>query len=139
MAKSALRRTALAKGESFVLECVTSTKLIDPEMIEMREELSENFKKTLKVDSLGDVDMGMLLTALTAENPLERIAFRKANSSQAQTRNRDMSKVMVNQMDTDKTSDKEGVSRNPKIGFNCLHYMVSESCGTLEIKLTKKV
>jgi len=50
-----------------------------------------------------------------------------------------MSKVMVNQMDIDKTDEKEGVSRNPKIGFNCLHYMVSESCGTLEIKLTKKV
>ena len=41
--------------------------------------------------------MGMLLLALQAENPLERIAFRKANSSLAQTRTRDMSKVMVNQ------------------------------------------
>lgn len=122
-----------------MLECVTSTKLTDPEMLEMRSDVVENFKKTLKVDTLDGVDMGMLLTALQAENPLERIAFRKANSSQAQSRNRDMSKVMVNQMDIDKTDDKEGVSRNPKIGFNCLHYMVSESCGTLEIKLTKKV
>jgi len=50
-----------------------------------------------------------------------------------------MSKVMVNQVDNDMADDKEGVSRNPKIGFSCLHYMVSESCGTLEIKLTKKV
>ena len=138
MAKSALRRIAISKGESFVLECVTANKVNDPEMLELREEVTENFKKTLKVDTLDGVDMGMLLTALQAENPLERIAFRKANSSQAQTRNRDMSKVMVNAME-DKDDDKEGVSRNPKIGFNCLHYMVSESCGTLDIKLTKKV
>jgi len=139
MAKSALRRLAISKGESFVLEIVTSNKLTDPEMLELREEVVENFKKTLKVDTLDGVDMGMLLTALQAENPLERIAFRKANSSIAQTRNRDMSKVMVNQVDNFKEDDKEGVSRNPKIGFNCLHYMVSESCGTLEIKITKKV
>jgi hypothetical protein len=64
MAKSALRRVAINKGESFVLECVTSAKITEPEMLELREELTENFKKTLKVDSLEGVDMGMLLTAL---------------------------------------------------------------------------
>ena len=78
MAKSALRRIAISKGESFVLECVTSTKPTnDPMMMEMRDEVKENFKKTLKVDTLDGVDMGMLLAALQAENPLERIAFRK--------------------------------------------------------------
>lgn len=64
MAKSALRRVAISKGESFVLECVTSSKPVDNEMYELKEELTENFKKTLKVDSLEGVDMGMLLTAL---------------------------------------------------------------------------
>jgi len=83
MAKSALRRIAISKGESFVLECVTANKLTDPSMLEMREEIIENFKKTLKVDTLDGVDMGMLLTGLQAENPLERIAFRKANSTVA--------------------------------------------------------
>jgi hypothetical protein len=33
-------------------------------MLEMREEVTDNFKKTLKVDTLDGVDMGMLLTAL---------------------------------------------------------------------------
>jgi len=64
MAKSALRRVAISKGESFVLECVTSSKPVNNEMFELREELTENFKKTLKVESLDGVDMGMLLTAL---------------------------------------------------------------------------
>jgi hypothetical protein len=64
MAKSALRRVAINKGEGFVLECVTSSKCTDPAMLELREELTENFKKTLKVESLEGVDMGMLLTAL---------------------------------------------------------------------------
>lgn len=106
-------------------------------MLEMREEVTDNFKKTLKVDTLDGVDMGMLLTALQAENPLERIAFRKANSASHQAGKRDMSKVMINQM-APEVDDKDGTLRNPKIGFSCLHYMVSESCGTLEIKLTKK-
>ena len=87
----------ISKGEGFVLECVTAPKVTDPEMAELRQQLTEDFKKTLKVETLDGVDMGMLLLALQAENPLERIAFRKANSSLAQTRTRDMSKVMVNQ------------------------------------------
>lgn len=28
--------------------------------------------------------------------------------------------------------------QNPKLGFKCLHYVVSESCGTLDVKISKK-
>ena len=31
------------------------------------------------------------------------------------------------------------MSRNEKIGFACLNYMVQENCGTFEVKITKKV
>ena len=96
MAKSALRRVVREKGEACVLEIVTATTLKDSELIKLRDQLIIDFQKTLKVDSLEGVDMGMLLTALQAENPLERIAFRKANSQAAQTRTREMNKVMVN-------------------------------------------
>ena len=135
MAKSALRRVSMQKGESFVLECVTSQKTLEPEMMELREELTENFKKTLKVDSLEGVDMGMLLTALQAENPLERIAFRKANSAASGARaGRDMSKVVVSNT-TLEEDEKKGISRNEKIGFTCLNYMVTENCGSFEVKI----
>ena len=49
-----------------------------------------------------------------------------------------MSKVMVSQMIGD-NNESDTIKRNPKIGFICQHYMVSESCGQLEIKLVKKV
>lgn len=49
-----------------------------------------------------------------------------------------MSKVLVNQIN-EVDDSKKGISRNDKIGFNCLNYMVQENCGSFEIKLNKKV
>lgn len=34
---------------------------------------------------------------------------------------------------------KDGFNQNDKVGFKCLHYVISESCGKLELKITKKV
>ena len=49
-----------------------------------------------------------------------------------------MSKVMVSQVH-DLDDEKKGISRNDKIGFSCLNYMVMENCGSFEVKITKKV
>jgi hypothetical protein len=49
-----------------------------------------------------------------------------------------MSKVMVNQVQ-DLDDEKKGISRNDKIGFSCLNYMVMENCGSFEVKIAKKV
>jgi hypothetical protein len=44
--------------------------------MDVKQDIKEKFMQTLKVDSLEGVDIGMLLAALQADNPIERIAFR---------------------------------------------------------------
>lgn len=90
----------------------------------------------MKIDTLEGVDIGMLLAALQADNPIERIAFRQENSIANKASRRNLNKVITQEM---KTNMKDGFSQNPKVGFKCLHYVISESCGSLEIKIAKKV
>ena len=64
IAKTALRRQAKTRGESFVIDCAMggpSSKKATPDEV---EQIKENFKNTLKVDSLEGVDVGMLVEAL---------------------------------------------------------------------------
>ena len=44
--------------------------------MDVKQDIKEKFMQTLKVDSLEGVDIGMLLAAQQADNPIERIAFR---------------------------------------------------------------
>jgi len=57
--------------------------------------------KTLKVDSLDGVDIGMLLAALQADNPIERIAFRQENSKTTKASRRNLAKVITQEMKTE--------------------------------------
>lgn len=63
-AKTALRMEAKVKGESYCIECVTGGPNADKATPQERETIRENFKKTLKIDNLKEVDMGQLLGAL---------------------------------------------------------------------------
>jgi solute carrier family 8 (sodium/calcium exchanger) len=137
IAKSYLRTEAKKRGESFVLECVTGGPHANSAPAEVKEDIKEKFKKTLKVDSLDGVDLGMLLAALQADNPIERIAFRKENATATRAGRRNLSKVMVTQAAP--ADGEKNYAQNPKVGFKCLHYVVSESCGNLEVKIAKKV
>lgn len=90
------------------------------------------------MDSLDTVDIGSLVDALKADNVNERIAYRKANAAGAEKRGRDQSKIMVTQL---KGFDegKDNFMPNPNVGFKSMNYVCSESVGTLEIKICKKV
>ena len=64
IAKTSLRRTAKVEGETWVIECVTDTNKLHSASNEQKEEIKENFRRVLKVDSLEGVDLQMLITAL---------------------------------------------------------------------------
>ena len=89
----------------------------------------------MKIDTLEGVDIGMLLAALQADNPIERIAFRQENSLANKASRRNLNKVITQEM---KTNMKDGFSQNPKVGFKCLHYSVSEASGSLRIHVINK-
>lgn len=100
IAKSYLRTEAKKKGESFVIECVTGGPHANAAPMLIKEDIKENFKKTLKVDTLEGVDIGMLLAALQADNPIERIAFRQENSKSTKASRRNLNKVITQEMQT---------------------------------------
>jgi solute carrier family 8 (sodium/calcium exchanger) len=135
MAKSALRILARKKGDRYVIECVTGGKNIDAED---KTKCTENFKKVLSLESLDTVDVGSLVDALKADNINERIAFRKAASAGAGKRERDKASIMVTQLQGF-DEGKDNFMPNPNVGFKSMNYVCSESVGTLEIKICKKV
>jgi hypothetical protein len=90
------------------------------------------------MESLDTVDIGSLVDALKAENINERIAYRKANAAGAEKRERDQSKIMVTQLQGF-DEGKDNFMPNPNVGFKSMNYVCSESVGTLEIKICKKV
>jgi Ca2+/Na+ antiporter len=100
IAKSYLRTEAKKKGESFVIECVMGGPNANSAPADVKQDIKDKFMMTLKVDSLEGVDIGMLLAALQADNPIERIAFRKENSKQTQNSRRNLAKVITQEMQT---------------------------------------
>jgi len=65
---------------------------------DVKQDIKDKFMKTLKVDSLEGVDIGMLLAALQADNPIERIAFRQENSKATKNSRRNLAKVITQEM-----------------------------------------
>ena len=61
MARASLRRIAIEKGEQFVVDLVDKKDATDKKM---REEVIECYMKTLKVDSLEEVDRTKLFSVL---------------------------------------------------------------------------
>lgn len=54
--------------------------------------------KTLKVESLDGVDIGMLLAALQADNPIERIAYRQESSKSTKAHRRGLDKIITQEL-----------------------------------------
>ena len=82
VAKTYLRRTATQHGQQFVIECVTGGTYASNAAPEVKEEVRKCYKTVLGIKegedkSLEDVGLNGLISALEADNLLERVAYRK--------------------------------------------------------------
>lgn len=142
MAKAFLRRTASQKGQQFVIECVTGgSYAIDAEQ-ELRDQIISSYKQVLGLENsergrqLQDIRLPELIGALEADNLIDRITHRRmAGPSEKKS----FLKLKGTQQQIENRESVPIADPNPRIGFKCTHYSVTESSGFVEVSIIKKV
>ena len=131
IAKTSLRQLALKMGQNYVIECARGGPSSVKATPEEKAEIRANFKKALEVDSLEQCDINHLIVALEQENIIERIAYRKATGNAS---SKSFIKLKGTQQQIEHR-DQTSTAVNPKVGFKCMHYSVTESSGFVEITI----
>ena len=88
---------------------------------------------------LSDVGVDELLNVLQPDSLLERFAYRKRAGLAANGREFVKLKGTRGQINHDDNKNMNLEYENELLGFKCLHYSVTESNGTVEITIIKKV
>jgi len=89
-------------------------------------------------DDLGEFDIQDLLKVLQPDSLLERFAYRKQAGVHGGNREFIKLKGMKGQIDHPEAQETVQ-DANEFIGFKCLHYSVTESNGTVEVTIVKKI
>ena len=133
--KNRLRQIARERGENIVIEIAQNIHNAETEAVPeiLQREIKNLYKEILQVKDLGTCDISELLKAIQPDSLLERFAFRKAGGN-----NKEFIKLKGSrgQINHEVGQLEEG---NELIGFKCLHYSVTESNGTVEVTIIKKV
>lgn len=103
-----------------------------------QQEIRTLCKEILEVDNLANVEIQDLLHCLQPDSLLERFAYRKQAGVHANSKEFIKLKGSKGQIDHSAMADKVKIS-NEFIKFKCLHYSVTESNGTVDIIVEKKV
>ncbi len=140
VAKAYLRKMAQQHGQQFVIECVTGGNYASTASEEDRAEIRRSYKQVLGVSdkggkSLEDFGLPELISALEADNLIERITHRK-QAGQSDKKSYIKLKGTHQQLEH---KQHEKMVPNTRIGFKCTHYSVTESSGFVEITIVKKV
>jgi len=92
----------------------------------------------LKVTDVAQADINDLLHVLQPDSLLERFAYRKRAGVAGSNKEFIKLKGTKGQIDHDGAAVKLEFE-NELLGFKCLHYSVTESNGTVEVTIVKKV
>jgi hypothetical protein len=92
----------------------------------------------LKVTDVAQADINELLQVLQPDSLLERFAYRKRAGVAGSNKEFIKLKGTKGQIDHDGAAVKLEFE-NELLGFKCLHYSVTESNGTVEVTIVKKV
>lgn len=132
--KLKLKSFANKKTAEYVVGVADGSRQADNEA-EGRE-IKDLYKDILKKDNLNQVPVAELNAVLQPTTLLERFAARKSNQVGA-TKDFVAIKGQKGQIE----NDLAGGVKNPNelIGFKCLHYSVTESSGTIDITVVKRV
>lgn len=132
--KLKLKSFANKKTAEYVVGVADGSRQADNEA-EGRE-IKDLYKDILKKDNLNQIPVAELNAVLQPTTLLERFAARKSNQVGA-TKDFVAIKGQKGQIE----NDLAGGVKNPNelIGFKCLHYSVTESSGTIDITVVKRV
>lgn len=132
--KLKLKSFANKKTAEYVVAVADGSRQADNEA-EGRE-IKDLYKDILKKDNLTGIPVSELNAVLQPTTLLERFAARKSNQVGA-TKDFVAIKGQKGQLE----NDISGGVKNPNelIGFKCLHYSVTESSGTIDITVLKRV
>lgn len=133
--KNRLRQIARERGDNIVIEIAQNIHNGETEAVPeiVQREIKNLYKEILQVKDLGECDISELHEALKPDSLLERFAFRKTGANNKEFIKLKGSKGQINH-DIGKLEEV-----NELIGFKCLHYSVTESNGTVEVTIIKKV
>jgi hypothetical protein len=98
----------------------------------MKEFLRYNFNTT----EVKNIDIDDLRSKLDGPALIERINYRKAVA--INYKKEAISKGAILRRENKSADLLQDHQKNPKFGFSCLHYSVSEAAGTLRIKIINK-
>tara|TARA_B110001450_G_scaffold98303_1_gene93273 strand:+ start:560 stop:1588 length:1029 start_codon:yes stop_codon:yes gene_type:complete len=107
-----------------------------PEMAQA--EIINLYREILKVQDVSEADINELLHVLQPDSLLERFAYRKRAGVAGSNKEFIKLKGTKGQIDHDGAAVKLEFE-NELLGFKCLHYSVTESNGTVEVTIVKKV
>lgn len=140
VAKAYLRRMAGQHGQQFVIECVTGGSFAAEASDEVKSEIRKSYKQVFAITDksekqLEDLGLNELITALEADNLIERITHRKQAGT---SEKKQYIKLKGTHQQLEHKQD-HNMTLNPRIGFKCTHYSVTESSGFVEVTIVKKI
>ena len=114
---------------------------IDDEMNQNHQELQKYLKEVFGKDKIEDIDPEEVKDVLKPKSVVsERLQYRKTLGNLISGRQKVA--VVKGERNLDELRNAEDEFQkhelNPKVGFRCLHYSVTESIGTLRIVIVKK-
>ena len=104
----------------------------------IHREIRTLYMEILDTQDLKSIGVDVLLRTLQPDSLLERFAYRKQAGI---GNNKEFVKLkgQKGQISHEPAANQKIESENELIGFKCLHYSVTESNGTVEICIVKKV
>ena len=140
--KSYLRQIANQYGQAFVIECVKGCSLVSgAERIEIKDKVRAAYRVCLGLNEtpeveLESVELPRLISALDKENLIDRLTHRKMAGTGHKKENFSLKGT---QQQLEHRATAQMLNPNPRIGFKCTHYSVTESSGYVGITIVKKV
>lgn len=105
------------------------------------KELQKYLKEAFGKDNIKDIDQHQVEELMKPKSVVsERIQYRKSLGNMISGKQKVTVKKGEKQLEELKTANDEFQAHelNPRIGFRCLHYSVTESIGTLQVVILKK-
>lgn len=136
--KSQLRQLAKQNGEQAVLLIAQGIQGAHTKRLTESEQryIVELFKEVLDVEDLTKVSIKEMAVVLEPESLLERFAAKKA--SHVATK-KDFVQIKGGKGQLENYDKKQMETENDHVGFKCLHYSVTESNGSVDITIIKKI
>lgn len=92
----------------------------------------------MKTDQIENVNLDSLKEAIEGESMIKRLKYRKSVGNLLSGKKRIMAKGEIFKQEHAQAEFLDEALKNPKFGFKCLHYSVSEASGSLKVMILNK-